>query len=110
LQTFSPLLSGTDLVVYKKIGFNSPWKYVGNFKNVRGFKDANLLNRTPIQYRVQTFDTGVTLSSFITDFYRPNWSSWSIQDLRYNSEQQVWYAEDDIFIFKGNVEAGNFDS
>lgn len=112
ISYINPNLANLNVSLYKQTGFNQKiWKYIGSFgqsKPISGFIDSNVANRTPVRYMICSAD-GDVFTSFVTDYVQFNWDTWSIQDIVYDVENQVYKTQGNIYLFRSNLEAGEIN-
>lgn len=109
----NPSLANQNVQLYKQTGFNQKtWDYLGNFsasEPIGGFIDSNVANHTPVRYMVCSSDND-SFISFQTNYIQFNWDKWSIQDIVFDVENQVYKTVGNIYLFRSNLESGDINA
>ena len=108
----NPDFGVSNISLYKQTGLNQKiWDYLGTFSGdhaFRGFIDANVANRIPVRYMVCAGNTDVAVA--ITDYMSFNWDKWSIQDIIYDKDNNVYKTTGNLYLFRSNVSAGEINA
>ena len=101
-----------DIIIYRKKIGDTNWSYQGVIREDKISKifDYNLASNDRFQYLIQTGSGSTLTDAWKSKYVNVHWKDWSLIDLDYIKEYDIYRPSGLLFTFKNNIQAGTISN